>query len=631
MIQIQCECGILLQLPDDAVGRLAECPQCKHDIRLVAAGRSGSRDWSNDFSVRLLITSGPDRVGEQVFLGGEGPLTIGKLEGKHVQLAGAQVSRNHCKLVQLGPDQWRIVDDGSRNGCFVNGQRVQRQDLRHGDVLRIGEYELRCSTHAEAMDAASELVERIENAAPPPVPTAAAAAGGGDDLDALYDLAEPDPPKGPAPLPAHAIGRTRAVGTHDRPLSAAAPQRNLPLDGPPCPSCEQRLPRGGKICVQCGIHVPSGRPLLMTKGLDEDALAIRADTWIRILSWFIPFGLFPVASEAFGTRKPYVTWVIAALTIATSTVFLISYKMTDEESVALSNLMLQSGSVEHTQERARQAVDKFNKIENDEAAAIAEPPLSAPNDSSDPTFADIEEELHKFVTDFRAMHASEQIDRGVGFRWYQLLTHAFLHDPGSVLGMLVHLAGNMLFLLVFGTRVNELIGTLKFAIVYLLLAVAAGAVHMLASRNELLTPTIGASGAVMGLAGMYFIFFPVHRVHMAIWFRGGLLTKWQCVYKLFRMPGFWLLVMWIVWNDVLPVFLFKSRWDSTAHWAHLGGFMAGAAVALILLIARLETARGGDILSYALGRHAWPLIGKPDRWRQTEKPASGSQPVLVHS
>ena len=48
-----------------------------------------------------------------------------------------------------------------------------------------------------------------------------------------------------------------------------------------------------------------------------------------------------------------------------------------------------------------------------------------------------------------------------------------------------------------------------------------------------------------------------------------------------------------------------------AHWAHLGGMLAGITIALLLLVTRLVNARGGDILSVTLGRHAWALIGRP--------------------
>ena len=116
MIQVQCGCGILLQFPGDSIHRLAECPQCKLDMRLVAAEGDAGRDWDGDFGTRLVIRKGPDRVGEQLFLGGEGPIGVGKLESKHVQLTTPMISRNHCKLVRIGAGEWRLVDEASRNG-----------------------------------------------------------------------------------------------------------------------------------------------------------------------------------------------------------------------------------------------------------------------------------------------------------------------------------------------------------------------------------------------------------------------------------------------------------------------------------------------------------------------------------
>jgi len=53
--------------------------------------------------------------------------------------------------------------------------------------------------------------------------------------------------------------------------------------------------------------------------------------------------------------------------------------------------------------------------------------------------------------------------------------------------------------------------------------------------------------------------------------------------------------------------------DEVAHWAHLGGFLAGAGIAIILMVSRLVNARGGDLVSVVLGRHSWKLLGKPNR------------------
>jgi len=67
-------------------------------------------------------------------------------------------------------------------------------------------------------------------------------------------------------------------------------------------------------------------------------------------------------------------------------------------------------------------------------------------------------------------------------------------------------------------------------------------------------------------------------------------------------------------------FLGSADSDGVAHWAHLGGFLTGAGIAIILLVSRLATARGGDLLSVVLGRYAWPLLGKPNAiWKRRSR------------
>ena len=113
----------------------------------------------------------------------------------------------------------------------------------------------------------------------------------------------------------------------------------------------------------------------------------------------------------------------------------------------------------------------------------------------------------------------------------------------------------------------------------------------------------------MGLAGMYFVFFPIQKVHMAIWLRIWFRFRTWLGYKVFQMRGFWLLVLWIGFNDVLPVAL---GWrDGVGHWAHLGGFICGFVLALGLLMSRQISAFGNDIVSVALGKRAWTLVGRP--------------------
>jgi pSer/pThr/pTyr-binding forkhead associated (FHA) protein len=74
-------------------------------------------------------------------LGGAGPVEVGKDQSRPICLPGQAVSRSHCRLAP-GEAGWRVEDLGSRNGSYVNGRRVQAHELRDGDVLRVGFYEL---------------------------------------------------------------------------------------------------------------------------------------------------------------------------------------------------------------------------------------------------------------------------------------------------------------------------------------------------------------------------------------------------------------------------------------------------------------------------------------------------------
>src|ERR1051325_1659691 len=85
------------------------------------------------------------------------------------------------------------------------------------------------------------------------------------------------------------------------------------------------------------------------------------------------------------------------------------------------------------------------------------------------------------------------------FQPHQLITHAFLH------GGITHLVGNLIFLIVLGPRVNALIGNILTLILYPLLAVLAATFHMVAMQHEPSHPMVGASGAIMGLAGLYLV------------------------------------------------------------------------------------------------------------------------------
>lgn len=520
MIQIECSCGKAVEIPYDAVGERASCPHCQRPMRVVGDAATGEPSAHGS---RLVVCEGPDDVGEQLFLLGPGPIGIGKSPGNAILIRGEHVAPNHCRLVREG-DAWRVEDLRSQAGVFVNGNRAAGQELQTGDVLQVGDYELEFTAGRE----------------PSGLAAASSAVGSADDL---YELA-PEP-AAPRPKP------RRAVQTFDAP-----PPTQL-AGGVVCPSCQRSLPFGSRICVDCGIDLQTGRALLTAREVDENALYVHTETAVRAISWILPLGVYPVSSEGFGSRKPYVIWAIAALTALVSLAFWIGNFNTPAAQRSDLPLMLWAGT-----ER--------------------------------PYPADTGPDLESLGTTDLAPVGE--------FHVWQLLTYAFLH------GGILHLTGNMLFLIVFGTRVNALIGPLKTAILYPLLAIAAALVYLWAEAAGPLRPMIGASGAIMGLAGMYLVLFPVHRVHTVAWIRLGLMTGFRLSMNIFAIRGFWVVLFYIAF-DVLAT-LIGSR-DGVAHWAHLGGFGAGMAAALVLLLTRQVDARGGDILSAILGRRAWALIGKP--------------------
>ena len=148
--------------------------------------------------------------------------------------------------------------------------------------------------------------------------------------------------------------------------------------------------------------------------------------------------------------------------------------------------------------------------------------------------------------------------------------------------------------------------------------------------NGPLHPLLGASGAIMGLAGMYLILFPLHRVFCTMWISIWLWFRRIWGYKIFPMrdSGCWRFT-----SAMTSSWTFYRRRCSTAaaaaawlHWRHIGGFTTGMILGLAVLFSRLFNTHGGDLLSVTLGRYAWPLIGKPNRWNAPMAAAPAARP-----
>lgn len=150
--------------------------------------------------------------------------------------------------------------------------------------------------------------------------------------------------------------------------------------------------------------------------------------------------------------------------------------------------------------------------------------------------------------------------------WATVLTHMFLH------GGWMHIIGNMWFLWIFGNNVEDSMGHLRFAVFYLLSGFAAAALQVFFSPTSDV-PMVGASGAIGGVMGAYVLLYPRVNVHMLFWF-GFYVTT-------FAIPAFWMLGYWFLVQLIGGVGSMGAQGGGVAFWAHVGGFVAGAALVLV--------------------------------------------------
>lgn len=160
-------------------------------------------------------------------------------------------------------------------------------------------------------------------------------------------------------------------------------------------------------------------------------------------------------------------------------------------------------------------------------------------------------------TDPRWMHFT-----GIPVEYWPFLTSMFLH------GGWMHLLGNMWTLWIFGDNVEDRMGPLRFLLFYLCCGVVAGVVHVVTNPSSHI-PTIGASGAISGVMGAYFVLFPYSRVitFIPIFF-----------YPVFiALPAVTYLAVWffIQFLNGIGSLLPTEEVGGIAWWAHIGGFVAG--------------------------------------------------------
>ena len=148
--------------------------------------------------------------------------------------------------------------------------------------------------------------------------------------------------------------------------------------------------------------------------------------------------------------------------------------------------------------------------------------------------------------------------------WLTLFTAMFLH------GGWMHLLGNMLYLWIVGDNVEEVLGPVRYIIVYLACGLAGALAQIAASPNSTI-PTLGASGAIAGIMGAYVIWFPHHQMRVLVF-------RFITV-----LPAVIVIGGWIILQVISGAGSFSKTGQSggVAYLAHVGGAIAGILVAFL--------------------------------------------------
>jgi membrane associated rhomboid family serine protease len=158
-----------------------------------------------------------------------------------------------------------------------------------------------------------------------------------------------------------------------------------------------------------------------------------------------------------------------------------------------------------------------------------------------------------------------------------LFTCMFLH------GGFLHILGNMWFLWIFGGNVEDRLGSVPYLFFYLVAGIGSGISQTLFSWGSHI-PSIGASGAISGVLGAYVVFFPGSRILTLV----PLLIIWFTC----RLPAVLFIGLWFAVQFLSGISSLGSQsMGGVAWWAHVGGFLFGVVVALLVRAAGGQTHR----------------------------------------
>jgi len=205
---------------------------------------------------------------------------------------------------------------------------------------------------------------------------------------------------------------------------------------------------------------------------------------------------------------------------------------------------------------------------------------------------------YSVIHDVRVMPVFNQVGQVVAVQrlpgvwpepqWLTVFTSMFMH------GGLMHIAGNMLYLWIFGNNIEDAVGHFRFVLFYLGCGALAAMAHIFSNVNSVI-PTVGASGAIAGVLGAYILLCPGNRVRTLVLL--GFFWTWV------DLPALLVLGVWFLTQLMGLGNTGGLQGGGVAYWAHVGGFVAGLVIIALMGGRKLKRPRRTYYTSYDRGSH----------------------------
>lgn len=144
----------------------------------------------------------------------------------------------------------------------------------------------------------------------------------------------------------------------------------------------------------------------------------------------------------------------------------------------------------------------------------------------------------------------------------EMFGYMWLHDGYP------HIIGNLIFLWVFGNAVCSKVGNILYVPLYIATGLLAAVLHLVFDVRT----AVGASGAIFGIIGTYLVLYPFNSIKCFFWFLAYM--------RRFSIAGFWIVLLWVALNVLGAV---SGYTGGAAYFAHIGGFVGGIILAIVLL------------------------------------------------